>query len=192
MRRCSVIPGLTWSLLLALLLLSACSRGPSLQDQLAGRIEQLSRTSELGTVEYTVRKAVKARDEGDWFKIGNRRILFSCTARIKAGINLERVPLDKLVVDESTRSVSLVLPHATVFSIDIPPEQIRLEYEDVTGFRQHFSDQERQALLRQGEREIVRDLPKLGILAEAESNAEEFFRPMLEQMGFENIQIRFE
>ena len=192
MRCRSVIPGLAGSLLLALLLLSACSRGPSLQDQLAGRIEQLSRTSELGTVEYTVRKAVKARDEGDWFKIGNRRILFSCTARIKAGINLERVPLDKLVVDESTRSVSLVLPHATVFSIDIPPEQIRLEYEDVTGFRQHFSDQERQALLRQGEREIVRDLPKLGILAEAESNAEEFFRPMLEQMGFENIQIRFE
>ena len=192
MRRCSVIPGLTGSLLLALLLLSACSRGPSLQDQLAGRIEQLSRTSELGTVEYTVRKAVKARDEGDWFKIGNRRILFSCTARIKAGIDLERVPLDKLVVDESTRSVSLVLPHATVFSIDIPPEQIRLEYEDVTGFRQHFSDQERQALLRQGEREIVRDLPKLGILAEAEANAEDFFRPMLEQMGFDNIQIRFE
>ncbi len=192
MRRRFVIPGLTGNLLLALLLLSACSRGPSLQDQLAGRIEQLSRTSELGTVEYTVRKAVKARDEGDWFKIGNRRILFSCTARIKAGINLERVPLDKLVVDESTRSVSLVLPHATVFSIDIPPEQIRLEYEDVTGFRQHFSDQERQALLRQGEREIVRDLPKLGILAEAEANAEEFFRPMLEQMGFDNIQIQFE
>ena len=188
----AVIPGLTGNLLLVLLLLSACSRGPSLQDQLAGRIEQLSRTAELGTVEYTVRKAVKARDEGDWFKIGNRRILFSCTARITAGINLERVPLDKRVVDESTRTVSLVLPHATVFSIDIPPEQIRLEYEDVTGFRQHFSDQERQALLRQGEREIVRDLPKLGILAEAESNAEEFFRPMLEQMGFDNIQIRFE
>ena len=199
MRRRTVIPGiravipvLTGNLLLALLLLSACSRGPSLQDQLAGRIEQLSRTAELGTVEYTVRKAVKARDEGDWFKIGNRRILFSCTARIKAGINLEQVPREKLVVAEETRTVSLVLPHASVFSIDIPPEQIRLEHEDITGFRQRFSDQERQALLRQGEREIVRDLPKLGILAEAESNAEEFFRPMLEQMGFENIQIRFE
>ncbi len=177
---------------LAVLLAPACRRQASLQDRVAERIEQLSRTAELGTVEYTVRKAVKARDEGDWFKIGNRRILFSCTARIKAGINLERVPLEKLVVDESTRSISLVLPHATVLSIDLPPEQIRLEYEDITGFRQHFSDQERQALLRQGEREIVRDLPKLGILAEAESNAEEFFRPMLEQMGFDNIQIRFE
>ena len=176
---------------LAVLLAPACRRA-SLQDRVAERIEQLSRTAELGTVEYTVRKAVKARDEGDWFKIGNRRILFSCTARIKAGINLERVPLEKLVVDESTRSISLVLPHATVLSIDLPPEQIRLEYEDITGFRQHFSDQERQALLRQGEREIVRDLPKLGILAEAEANAEEFFRPMLEQMGFDNIQIRFE
>lgn len=183
---------LSWLLAAAVLLLAGCSRGPSLQQQLSERLSALSRTSELGTVEYTVRKAVRARDEGDWFKIGNRRILFSCTAHIKAGINLDRIPLDKLVVDEGRRSVSLVLPHATVQSINIPPEEIRLEYEDITGFRQHFSDRERQALLKQGERDIVRDLPKLGILAEAEENALEFFRPMLAQMGFENIQIRFE
>jgi hypothetical protein len=175
-----------------LVLLTACSRGPSLQQQVMQRLSVLSRTAELGTVEYTVRKAVRARDEGDWFKIGNRRILFSCTAYIKAGINLERLPLDKIVVDETTRSVSLVLPHATVLSINLPPEEIRLEYEDVTGFRQKFSDQERQALLKQGERDIVRDIPSLGILAEAEQNALEFFRPMLEQMGFENVQISFE
>jgi len=160
--------------------------------QLEDRIRLLSQTGELGTVEYTVRKAVRARDEGEWFKIGNRRILFSCTAQIKAGIDLGRIPFDKIVVDENTHSVSLVLPHATVFSVNIPPEKIRLEYEDVTGFRQKFSDQERQALLKQGEREVVRDLPKLGILAEAETNAQEFFQAMLEQMGFEHIQITFE
>ena len=173
--------------LLSLLLLAACSRGPSLQEQLGARIQALSQTSELGTVEYTVRKAVRARDEGDWFRIGNRRILFTCTAYLKAGIHLDRIPLDKIVVDEETRSVAMVLPHAAVLSINI-----RLEYEDVTGFRQKFSDRERQALLRQGERDIVRDLPNLGILDEAESNAEEFFRSMLEQMGFDNIQIVFE
>ena len=50
--------------LLAVLLLAACSRGPSLQDRLNERIQALSRTSELGTVVYTVRKAVRARDEG--------------------------------------------------------------------------------------------------------------------------------
>ncbi len=181
-------------LLLALLLIlpPACSRRASLQDRLLESISMLSRTAELGTVEYTVRKAVKARDEGDWFKIGNRRILFSCTARLKAGIRLDAIPLDRIVVDEEERSVSMVLPHAVVLSINIPPELIRLEYEDVTGFRSHFDDRERQALLKQGEREIVRDLPKLGILTEAETNAEEFFRSMLTQMGFENIQINFE
>ena len=105
------------ALLAALLLLpAACSRGPSLQQQALQRLTALSRTAELGTVEYTVRKAVRARDEGEWFKIGNRRILFSCTAYIKAGIDLERLPLDKIVVDESTRSISLVLPHAAVLS----------------------------------------------------------------------------
>ena len=177
---------------LLLILPPACSRRASLEDRLLERISMLSRTAELGTVEYTVRKAVKARDEGDWFKIGNRRILFSCTARLKAGIRLDAIPLDRIVVDEEERSVSMVLPHAVVLSINIPPELIRLEYEDVTGFRSHFDDRERQALLKQGEREIVRDLPKLGILTEAEANAEEFFRSMLTQMGFENIQINFE
>ena len=161
------------------MLLTACTFRPSLQQQVEQRLTLLSRTAELGTVEYTVRKAVRARDEGDWFKIGNRRILFSCTAYIKAGINLEQLSLDKVVVDESTRSVSLVLPHATVLSINLPPEEIRLEYEDVTGLRQKFRD-------------IVRDIPSLGILAEAEENALEFFRPMLEQMGFKNVQISFE
>ncbi|MBO7077007.1 MAG: DUF4230 domain-containing protein, partial [Bacteroidales bacterium] len=58
--------------------------------------------------------------------------------------------------------------------------------------RQKFSDQERQALLKQGERDILRDIPSMGILTEAEENALEFFRPMLEQMGFENVQISFE
>ena len=181
-----------FAVLLTLLVLAGCSRGPSLQEQLASRIQALSQTAELGTVEYTVRKAVRARDEGDWFKIGNRRILFTCTAYLKAGIRLDRIPLDKIVVDEESHSVAMVLPHATVLSINIPPEEIRLEYEDVTGFRQKFSDRERQALLRQGERDIVRDLPNLGILDEAEGNAEEFFRSMLEQMGFESIQIVFE
>jgi outer membrane lipopolysaccharide assembly protein LptE/RlpB len=181
------------ALLAALLvLLTACAHGPSLQQQVMQRLSTLSRSAELGTVEYTVRKAVRARDEGEWFKIGNRRILFSCTAYIKAGINLKNLSLDKIVVDESTRSVSLVLPHATVLSLNLPPEEIRLEYEDVTGFRQKFSDQERQALLKQGERDILRDIPSMGILAEAEENALEFFRPMLEQMGFENVQISFE
>ena len=180
------------TVMLLALVLSGCGRKASLQQQLSERIEHLSRTSELGTVEYTVRKAVRARDEGDWFKIGNRRILFSCTAHIKAGIDLSRIQVDKIVVDEQTRSVSLVLPRAAVFSINLPPEEIRLEYEDITGFRQKFSDTERQALLKQGERSIVRDLPGLGILAEAEANALEFFHPMLEQMGFENIQISFE
>ena len=187
------VPRIRTALLAALLvLLAACSHAPSLQQQVMQRLSVLSRTAELGTVEYTVRKAVRARDEGDWFKIGNRRILFSCTARLKAGIRLDAIPLDRIVVDEEERSVSMVLPHAVVLSINIPPELIRLEYEDVTGFRSHFDDRERQALLKQGEREIVRDLPKLGILAEAETNAEEFFRSMLTQMGFENIQINFE
>ena len=163
-----------------------------MQQQLSERIQSMSRNAELCTVEYTVRKAVRARDEGEWFKIGNRRILFSCTAYIKAGIRLDNIPLDRAVIDEDSRSIALILPHAAALSINLPPEEIRLEYEDITGFRQRFSDQERQALLRQGEREIIRDLPKLGILAEAEANAVEFFHPMLAQMGFENIQITFE
>ena len=72
-------------LMLPALLLSCKSQA---ERELIGRFETMKKSAEFGTVEYTVKKLIKANDVGKWYAIGDRKILFSCTAYLKAGIRV--------------------------------------------------------------------------------------------------------
>lgn len=171
-------------------LLSGC--GPSAEDLLQANIKQMTNLAEMGSVEYTVKKIVKANDVGEWFKIGDRKILFSVTAYLKAGVNLDSLKTDAISIDRAKNSVSLTLPHATLLSMNMPANEIKFEYEELGYFRSSFSAEERNALLKQGEEDIVNDVPNLGIIADAEKNVSDFFSSMLSQMGYEEVTIKFE
>mgnify|MGYP004636404603 CR=1 FL=1 len=68
--------------------------------------------SELSTVEYTVKKIVKATDENykllgidtNIKKKGDRKILFTCTVYLKAGINLSKYDPSETVIDEINKN----------------------------------------------------------------------------------------
>ena len=63
---------------LAMLMLVGCSTIIN-EQAIEGRVRQMAETSELGTVEYTVKKIVKCDDQ-QRFTIGDRKILFQSTA----------------------------------------------------------------------------------------------------------------
>ena len=159
--------------------------------ELRQEIESITSMKELGLVEYRVRKIIKADDPGEWYKIGDRKILLSCTAYLKAGIDLSGVSAADIVADRSTGKVTVTLPHATLLSLDIPASEIRQEYDQVTLLRSSFSVQERNALLRQGERQIRGSVPSLGILRKAEENAQKFLESVFYPMGFSTVEINF-
>lgn len=154
-------------------------------------VEAVSAMKELGVVEYRVKKIIKANDEGEWYKIGERKILLSCTAYLKAGIDLTGFSMDNIKADRSKGTVEITLPHARLLSLDIPASEIREEFDKVTLLRSDFSVNERNALLRQGERQIRRSVPSLGILPKAEENAEAFFRSVFSEMGYTDITVVF-
>ena len=80
--------GLCMTLLLCILAgVQGCSR-PDGDEEVRQEIESIMTMKELGLVEYRVRKIIKADDQGEWYKIGDRKILLSCTAYLKAGIDL--------------------------------------------------------------------------------------------------------
>ena len=58
--------------------------------------------------------------------------------------------------------------------------------------RSDFSAEERNNLLQQGEEDIRKDIVNIGILNDAETNAADFFKAMLSQMGFETVTVNFE
>ena len=174
----------------AIVLLCSCGRG--LPDRAKEQFKQLREAGELATTEYTITKVIKANDNADWWKIGDRKILFTCKAHLTAGVDMAAFDDSKVKVDRAAGSIEITLPPVKLLSINMPPNEVRLAYQKVSGLRFEFTADERNAILRQGESAIKAEIPSLGILDDARTNAESFFRVMLGRMGYNDINIKFE
>jgi Protein of unknown function (DUF4230) len=174
----------TAPLLLGILFFSCTNKERELTHVMA-----LQQMNDLATVEYVVTKVIKANDDKTWYKIGDRKILMSCKATLTAGINLSSITKEQVVIDGKNIQVSL--PHATLISINIKPEDISVEYQEVDALRQSFSGEERNALAIQAENKIKGSIGELGILQTAETNATLFVGNFLNRLGYEKININF-
>ena len=170
---------------LALLMLAGCTSKKELLQQ---RVQSMAASAELGTVEYTVKKIVKC-DDKQTFAIGDRKILFRSTAYLKAGVDLAGFTANNVQIDG--KNVTVTLPHAKLLSFNMPAEETSTVFENYGFFRSHFSPEERNYIMRLGEKDIRDDVPNLGILDDAEQNVKEIFTALLSQMGFQYINIIF-
>jgi hypothetical protein len=183
----------SYSLLIFLtliLFLAACNKKGKERD-LPSTILAIQETGRLATAEYTLTKIIRASDDQTWYKVGDRKILMSCEAHLKAGIDLQRLNKNNFeVADDST--ISVTLPHAQLLSVDIPPNKIQLAYEDIGLWRDPFSAAEREQLLAQAERQIKGLAASLGILQTAEANAITYMQHLLQQAGYKQVSVTFE
>ena len=170
------------------LLFSSCEK--SKEDKINDALAKAVSLAELGTVEYTITKLVIADDDA-FYKFGDRKIIFSCRTTMKAGIDLKDFKKEDVVVSEDGTQISVVLPQPKVLSFNMSPEDIKLEYSKITGLRTGFNTEERNDLLKQGEKAILDDVPNLGIYEDAKENAKEFFVTLLAYCGYEKVNISF-
>src|SRR3954454_5706293 len=107
-------------LVIPLFVLIACSKkeGDKKPDILT-----LKEMSDLATVEYTVTKVIKANDNKTWFKVGDRKILMSCEAHIKAGIDMSVINKNSLKIN--VKNIEVTLPQPKIISINLPAEGIK-------------------------------------------------------------------
>lgn len=178
------------SLFLGMIAIIITSCSESLEDRMNKQMATMSEMSELGTVEYTISKIIKANDNA-FYTIGDRKILFSCKATMKAGIDLAAFSPDSIQLDKANKKVTIILPQAKVLSFNMPAENIHLEYQKVGTLRSDFTTANRNDLLKQAEEAIIADAGNLGILKDAEDNAIAFFEALLAQVGFDNIEVKF-
>lgn len=175
----------TWLILMATVLIFGCQEKKSAVDA----VMQLKELSELATVEYTITKIIKASDDQTWYKIGDRKILMSCQATVKAGIDLSQLKSEDISINGD--EITLTLPRATIQSLNIKPEDIRTEFQEVGLFRSDFTAAERNQLMAQGEAQIRKNMASTDILRTAESNASLFIGQFLRQLGYQKVDIRF-
>ncbi len=145
----------------------------------------------LSTTEYTVGKIVKLDDPPkEWYKYGDRKILMSCKAKIKAGVNLKS--LEEGDIEVSGNTVIIQLPPAEITSFTVDPKTVQTEMESITGFRDNFSQGEKNNFLQQAEESIRHDLNETSILQDAEDNAARFLTEFYKQLGYEEVIVNHE
>ncbi|MFN2457691.1 MAG: DUF4230 domain-containing protein [Chitinophagaceae bacterium] len=167
-----------------LLLLFACN-----QKKEATYVNALKEIQQLATAEYIVTKVVKADDNKAWYKLGDRKILISCKATLKAGIDFTK--LKKGDIKEKRKKLFVLLPQPQILSLSISPEDISVEYVEVTLMRDNFTNADRDALLAQAESQIRKQADSLGILTTAKENAASFVRSFFKNTGFEEVEVNF-
>ena len=121
--------------------------------------------------------------------MGDRKILMSCEAHIKAGIDMSAINNNSFKIDG--KSIEVNLPQPKIISFSMPAEAIKTEYEEVGLFRDKFKTQDRDVLAAQAEQQIRNSVDSLGILNQAKANTAAFVANFLKRLGYENISINY-
>lgn len=162
----------------------SCGSGKEIKK---GEVYEIRQIGTLSTTEYTLGKVIKLNDEGEWYKFGDRKMLISCKAKVKAGVDLSQIKDDDIRVDGT--KIEITIPEARITSFDMDPRSIKVEMTEVSGFRFQFTLEETNNILKQGEQSIRKDLKQLNILDDANRNAQVFIRDFYKQLGFEEVII---
>lgn len=170
---------------LIVFLLTAC--GEESKTPPKPNVYEVKNIGLLSTSEYTIGKIIKLTYPEEWYTIGDRKLLMSCKAKIKAGIDLNKLKEGDITVSGS--SITIVLPPAEITSFSMDPKEMRTEMDGVTGFRSSFSQEEKNKYMRQAEYSIRKDMKSTNILKDAEQNAAIFLRDFYEEMGYEKVVI---
>ncbi len=155
------------------------------QPQLSART--LKDLAELATVEYSVTKIVSFKDVA-WY--GDRKILFETAATVKAGIDLNELA-DQDIKLEGDAGVTVTLPQPRILLFNMKPEQMREIFNESGVLRSDFSNEEKDALLSQGEKDIRAKVATMDILQRAARNARILVESWLKKMGFTAVRVVF-
>ncbi len=164
-----------------LILFASCGEDEVKEDE----IFEIRNIGILSTSEYTVGKVIKLDDEGEWYKWGDRKILISCKAKIKAGVNLNNLRDEDIKING--KRIEIYLPPAEITSFDMDPKDMKTEMVEVSGMRFDFTQEETNDILKQGEQAIRKEMKSLNILYDAQKNAAVFVKDFYTQLGFEEV-----
>ena len=173
-------------LLFAVGLISSC--GEETKEPPKADVYEIKNVGLLATSEYTIGKIVKLTDVPEWYQLGDRKILMSCKAKVKAGVDLKKIKEGDITVEGNT--ITVVLPPAEYTSFTMDPKLTHTEMESVSGFRDAFSQSEKNNYMRQAEKAIKRDMNETNILRDAKQNAEMFVEDFYKQLGYEKVIVK--
>ncbi|EFA43709.1 hypothetical protein HMPREF0645_1871 [Hallella bergensis DSM 17361] len=167
-------------------------------DTIPMMVMQIQKCSRLYTTEYQLRKIVTYGDSvsinGSFlhqdFKIdlpmGRRKVAIPMTANVKAYIDFSNFSEKNIKKHDGKIEIILPDPEFIMTSTQVNHAGIK---KKVSVLRKNFSDEEITRLQQQGRNDMIKSLPKLGIMENARQNAARQIFPIIEQMGYSSDDV---
>lgn len=151
---------------------------------------KISHIQELSTVKYNYTGVIGYKDAMKIFKMNipltEKYFLVKYNGYLKAGVEFDRI-----VVNVENEKVHVSIPRARIFDIVIDENSVTVYNESDNAFNPIKISDYNQALMK--EKETMRnDAIKQGILKDANQHAELAIRSILQEMGFDDVDITME
>lgn len=151
---------------------------------------KISHIQELSTVKYNYTGVLGYKDAMKIFKMNipltEKYFLVKYNGYLKAGVDFDRI-----VVNVENEKVHVSIPRARIFDIVIDENSVTVYNESDNAFNPIKISDYNQALMK--EKETMRnDAIKQGILKDANQHAELAIRSLLQEMGFDDVDITME
>ncbi len=150
--------------------------------------EKLSKILELSTVKYNYTNVVAYKDsvqfKGINIPFSSKSFLVKYNGYVKAGIDLASLNVE--VLDEE--SIRVTMDKALIFDNVINEDEIYI-YDEKESIFNKFSFSDFLEVLTEEKTKIEDEVKEKGLLGEAEKNAIEIIKSLLETMDFVNVEV---
>ena len=177
-----------------LLLISVlCLTIISCSDKRAMVVGKIQKASKLATTEFTVDKLV--------FGVKNKRILWAVKlneaqflaksqAVIKAGIDLEKIKEEDIII--KNKMISITLPPVEIINFSYPAERFsKIDILTTNAFTTKINLEDQEHFFRQAELDIRNSLQYMDIVETTQKKTSTLLRAMLINLGYNEIYIDF-
>jgi hypothetical protein len=174
------------AILLALIFVFVLNRTPDRPDSPAV-VAQIRQLNQLATVRYTVQKVVGLREPK--YPVGEESILLVLQARVEAGVDLAGIGPDQVSIDGDT--VTVRVPPAQILNVSIDEKETKVWDRAKTWWTPWVPySKELEGRARQQGLEAARQAAlEMGILRQAQQNAESSIRGLLNLAGLKNVRV---
>ncbi len=171
-------------------------------DTIPELVLQIKKCSKLYTTECKIHKIVTHDDQvavkGKIFNhdyninlpLGQRKVAIPIDATVKAYVDFSSFSRENVKKQGDKIEVILPDPRIVVTATTIDHDMVK---QYVPALRKNFTSDELYNYASQGREAIVKDIPKLGLIAHAQADAANIIIPIIAQMGYkeENITVTF-
>jgi hypothetical protein len=163
------------------------------QDQRGLVIGKIQQASDLVVTEFVVDKVVFGKKKKNilFIPVNEASFLAYSRARIKTGINLERIREEDIQIEG--KKITLILPTIEVINFSFPPEDF-IEDSLVSNpkkFLNSINLDDQETFFRLAEMDIRDQLPFMGLVQTSQNHARKLMFTLLKSFEFEEIYIRF-